>query len=516
MQIARQCYGKMEDWLTRINRHDSQKSRPRLVAVSVFLLVFISGCEPATPESTGTGSVFAGEFAGVKLTVACPDGAFAKGFRQRAAAWAGATGATVHIVEKPVAEVPDVDVAIVKPAQVGALAARGELAGLPIAIRSGSRIPWDKLLDSYRKDLAGWGGVELGLPVAGDGYLLVYRTDILSDPQHQQALKRQSPQTQIPPRSWEDVAEIAAYFATVRGGVSLPSWSNDDQLMTQFYQIAACYEREAANRGQSGASGPAVDMRSLEFLFDLRSGAPRLTRPGFVAALTWLTQSAAYRPAAVVDPVASLKQGTAVLAILTLAELARLPQTDAGVVSPQFELAPLPGTEAAFGADGQKAFGSGKVNYVPYLGAHGQIGVVLQAGKNQTAAWSLLASAAGLASSLALLSEPRLGVGPFRNEHVYEDRCWLAYNFDPARTRKLTSAMQRYVSVEISNPTFPLRIPESQLFQADLIVELRAAVTKQRPPAEALQRANAAWEKRAASVPPDEFIRWLRNSAGLQ
>ncbi|MCZ2340296.1 MAG: hypothetical protein LC104_00695 [Bacteroidales bacterium] len=480
------------------------------------LLLLIPACESAAPVGTDSGPVAAGEFAGVQLTVACPDARFAAAFRPRAAAWAGTTGATVHIVEKPVADVPDADGAIVKSAQFGTLAAHGKLAGLPMAIRSGSRIPWDKLLDSYRKDLAGWGGVELGLPLAGDGYLLVYRADILAEPQHQQALKRQSPQTQIPPRSWEDVAEIAAYFSEVRGKPSLPAWVDDDHLAARFYQIAACYEREAANRSQAGASGPAVNIRSLEFLFDLQTGAPRLTRPGFVAALEWLTRSTAFRPTTAGDPVESLTRGSSVLAVLTLAELARLPHTATGVVAPQFAIAPLPGTESTFGADGQKVFGSGKVNAVPYLGAGGQIGVVFQSGKNQAAVWNLLAATAGLASSLAMLSEPRFGVGPFRNEHVYEDRCWLAYNFDPARTRKLTEALQRYVNLEISNPTFPLRIPDAELYQADLIAELRAAVTKQRSPVEALQRANAVWEKRSATVPKNDFIRWLRNSAGLQ
>jgi hypothetical protein len=321
---------------------------------------------------------------------------------------------------------------------------------------------------------------------------------------------------QVPPRSWEDLAEIAACFAGVRGQPSLPPWADDDQLRTRFYQIAACYEREANNRGQSGAQGPAVDVRSLEFLFDLNTGKPRLTRPGFVAALEWMSRAQAFRPSGNADPAQALTDGSAVLGVLSLAELARLPVTAEGVVSPKFAIAPLPGTEEVFDTNGQKIPSPGGLNFVPYLGAAGKIGVVFQSGKQQSAAWSLLASSVGLASSLALLAEPKLGVGPFRNEHVYEDRCWLAYNFDPARTRKLTHAMQRYVGLELSNPTFPLRIPGEQHYQDILLREIRAALAGERTAITALGRANAEWEKLAGGVPAGEFLQQLKNSVGLQ
>lgn len=491
----------------------------RITRISVLLTLFIlgsTGCGSSTPSTTATGAVNTPET--VAIRVLCTDSRFASAFRDRAAGWAIENKAQVKVVEQA-ADSPsnDYDLAILAPTELGRYAAKEQLAALPGDIRSGgNRLHWDKMLDAYRKDLSGWAGTEAGLPLAGDGYLLVYRNDRLTDPKNVQGLRAKFPQAQVPPRSWDDFVEIAEYFAEATGAPSLPPWSSDDTLATRFYQLAACYDRPARSRGGILAAGPKGDAQTLSFQFDLKTGSPRLTTPGFVAAGKWLARAGKCRPPKAGDPAAALADGSAVLGILSLAELARLPKTRSGEVDPKFGLAPLPGTEEAYGPDGKLVPATGGVNYVPYLGNGGKIGVVFTSSKQQKAAWELLSATATLGSSLAFLDDPKLGVGPFRNEHIYESRCWLAYGFAEERTQILTQAMQRYVSVEVSNPTFALRTPLEDRLLAALAEELHAIESGTKSPDEALGTASESWQSITAKLAPGEFLRWCRSAAGLQ
>ena len=493
-----------------------------IVAFGAVVAMLAGGCGPASTPATRPASDSDRPFAGVALTVTCPadNPAFADEFRNLAANWAAENGATVNITTDAPENGTGVDAVVVPTVDVGQYAAFGKAASLSPAIRRGGPpAEWDRVLPLYRKELAGWGGAEVGLPLAGDGYVLVYRADLLTDPVHLKGVADRSPVTELPPRSWEDVAVAAAYFADATGKPSLPPWPTDNgPLLTRFHQIAACYDRSASSRGQVDAKGPDRDTAALSFHFDLDTGRPRLTTPGFIAALDWLARSNQYRPPTPGDPVDALTSGSAVMAVLSLRDLARLPRDGGpvGPVSAKFGLAPLPGTEEAFGPDGRKVRATGLVNYVPYLGSGGLVGIVLADGKNQAAAWDLLGTAAGPSGSRALMTDPTAGVGPFRTEHVYEPSCWLGYGFDADRTRMLTDAMQRYVGVEVSNPALAVRTPGQAELMAALGTQVRAAATGERPPAEALRQAEAEWGKLTAGVPAAELRTWRRNAAGVQ
>ena len=80
-----------------------------------------------------------------------------------------------------------------------------------------------------------------------------------------------------------------------------------------------------------------------------RTGQPKVKSPAFLAAAKWLADTRPYRPVEASDnPVAALDTGSAVLAVLSLAEVARLPKDSAtGGVQARFKVANLPGTHLA-------------------------------------------------------------------------------------------------------------------------------------------------------------------------
>src|SRR5262245_2779405 len=152
-----------------------------------------------------------------------------------------------------------------------------------------------------------------------------------------------------------------------------------------------------------------------------------------------------------IDPAEALDQGTAVVALLTLAELGRLPR-EGDTLADRFGLAPLPGTRSWFDPETRTARSPPDqvrgVNYVPYYGSGGWVGIVREKCEAPDAAFDLLAELAGPARSSERLSDPGFGFGPFRSEHLEPQRegVWQRYGLDPDRSKQLAAALRQYTA----------------------------------------------------------------------
>ena len=476
------------------------------------LLGVLVGCgggstAPTTPTGDST------DFSGRVLTVGCDDPSFARVFSNRARAWAGRTGAVVKVE----AQSKDADIQLLRSPTFGGPASRNELAPLPTPLRASSntRLQWDRLLDIYRMNLASWGEEYLGLPVAGDAFVVVYRADLIENANHKAAFSIKFPQKPLgAPGTWEDLADIAAYFTEAQGKPSLPPLPADPtRLVTQFHQLAACYDRLADTNSRAASKGLGLHFQGENLEHH------RLGLPGFLATFQWFADTKSSRPPEPSDdPIAALDRGSAVIAVLSLAEVARLPKDPAtGGVLAKFKVAPLPGTRTYFDAQGKRS-APGRPNYVPYLGSGGWIGAVSKTSSNAAAAWELLAEMASMTGSSAMMSEPTAGIGPFRIEHLdaTHNAIWHGHQFDPDRSRDLANAVYQYVSQSIVNPALPLRTPDQAARSTALEVEIRKAATGKVSANEAQANAVESWNKLDATQNPDERTRWRKNSVGLR
>lgn len=469
-----------------MQRHTSQPAPFRLVLAAAGLIAGLgAGCGgPVAPPPPPK------PFAGASLTVACPDPAFAKELSGRCAAWAARTGATVKVL--PQAPTDAADAAVIRPPELGAFAARGELAAIPPALRDPTHpLQWGRIASVYQSVVPAWGGEVVGLPLAGDGFVLVYRADRL-------------PGKDVQLATWEDVAEVAERAAGQPSLAPLPA----DRLLAVFQHLAACYDRRAVSDAdrKDAASGLALH-------FDPETGAARLEAPAFAFAADWLHRTHEFRPPGDGDPVAALEKGTAAMAVLSLADLARLPR-DGGQVAPVYRVAPLPGTRTYFDAAGKEVRAGPAGNFVPFLGFGARVGVVFKRSPGAAAAWDLLAELASPSAGLAILNNPALGAGPYRIEHT-EPAVWLGYGFDADRNADLARATARYLGVTVNNPVLALRTPDQAELMAMLEAEVRKAATGQAGGAEAMKRAAEAWKAHDAGENADELKRWRRNSVGL-
>lgn len=457
-------------------------------------------------------------YSGQTISLDCEDATIAEIFRRRSAAWAARTGAVVECKPGDAA-----DIVILCPGDLGRWVARGTVP-VPDDLRNSAHsLQWSRCLSVWSERLAGWGGTIHAIPLAGESYVMVYRTDRFAE-----AAKRWN-RPVAPPTSWEDYADLAVRFAA-DGVHCLPAASNDaERTLREFHLVAACYDRLAMTgtdfaMSKQAGKGSDLTVSLMGFHHDAATGESRLTTPGFRAAAKWLRQTAIARPQPsapnATDAVAALADGRSAMAILSLAELGRLPKTE-GALPRELDVAPLPGTKVWFDAAGKSYPPADKVagiNYVPYFGTAGWLAIVRPTTSNPDTCFELIAELSGLERSTELLSDPTLGFGPFRTEHLDPSRdvIWQRYGFDAERSRKLALAVRRQISNGLAFPAVGLRGPDRQTLLDMLAKHLSPAIEGRADAIESLQSADAAWRAEDAKRPKETLKTERRQAAGLR
>lgn len=456
-------------------------------------------------------------FAGVVLKIGCADAAAAREIVRRTTAWCNKTGARVEVA--PVAEC---EVAVISPAELGVWMARKDALPVPDEMRNSAHaVQWSRCLAVWSDRLASWGGTPHGIPIAGDGYVLAYNADKFVE--GSKRFKRPI----APPATWEDFAELAELFAK-DGTPSLPALPADpDRALREFQFVAACYDRPALTGTDFTAQMQVADKKDastaamLSFYHDIATGEPRLNLPAFLEAAKWWKRTAACRAKVGSDSaIASVAKGQAVMGVVSLAELGQLAKAD-GAAPAAIGLAPLPGTKVWYDAKGSAKPPADKVrgvNFVPYFGTGGWIGVVRPTCTNPEAAFELLAEVSSLDRSTELLSDPTLGFGPFRVEHLDQAResVWQRYGFDAGRSQQLAQAIRLHTGSGLANPAVGLRGVDRTELLGILAGELAKVASGTTSPEDALKAADAAWRAADAKRPAEELKLERRQAAGLR
>ena len=482
------------------------------------LLGWFVGCGGPTVPAAPTGP--AKPHAGRTLTIAVADPALGAEIRGRAQAWANRSGAKVTVVtDKPPGEIAEADIAVVPQSGIAGPASRGELVAVPDSFTGNGKVfRWDTLFIPFQSALVQWGSETVAVPIAGDGLVCVYRADRFRDADSAKVFRERFQRDLAPPKTWDDIADIAAAFHRP-GQPSLPPLPAEPaRALALFHQLAACFDRAPGTTGNKQQTGAT---RALSFHLDLEGERfqPRIDAPAFVAAYSWFHATAAYRPASAGDPLAALSTGSAVVAVLSLREVARLPRDPmTGAISEVFGIAPVPGTRNFYNADNQLQLAVGGRNAIPYLGDNGAYAVVYKKSANAAAAWDFLNDLAGPEGSAGTLGESQLGAGPVREAHVAGQSglaIWQRYGFDESRTKDLGAAMLAYTNSTVANPALPLRTPDAQKVYAILDAQLRRAASGQASGAQAATAAANAWAEHDKTQDAAQLKLWRRKAAGL-
>lgn len=483
------------------------------VLLPLALVAAPLGCD--APAVTGPGHAKK-PLEGQALALACPDGAMADAVAPLVRAWEARTGATVAVRRAPMTESDATDVGIIPAGELGRWAEPGHLAPVPAKLLTDPAFQWAGLLPAYGERLVEWGGQTVAVPLTGDGHVVVYRADRFAEKTAADAFQPRVGPPIAAPSTWEDFAEIAELFARLDKRPSLPPLPADpERLFDLFARVAASADRPGLRDFQLAARAEK-DRDALAFQFAVTTGKPRLRTHGFAFAAGWIARlrasGALPPPGGSDDPVAALAENRAVMAVLSLDQLARLPREN-GAVPPRFALAGVPGTRDV--ADVRRNLDI-PPNFVPYFSG-GRLGVVRARCQNQDAAFDLLADLGGPARGGELIATPGLGAGPTRVAHVDRERLllWLGYGFDEARSKMLQDTMRHYVEQTVKNPTFGLRGPDRAGLIEAAAGPLRALGTDKLRPPDRLKQIEDEWQALDAKVPPDALLRWRQRAAGL-
>lgn len=483
--------------------------------ITTLLIAFAAsaagGCDPATPSSAPSRAPKPND--GVKLTLSCPDAAFAEAIEPMVRSWEARTGAAVALSREPMKPDDATDLAVIPAGALGAWAEPGQLAPLPPRLRN----QVSDLLPPYAERLAAWGDQTQAVPLTGDGVVLVFRADRFADPATAAEFQARAKRPLAPPATWDQFAAVAAFFAERDKKPSLPPLPADPaRLFDLVSRVAASSDRAALS--DKDLAERVKDEELLAFHFSVKTGKPRLQSPGFAAAAKWLNALAAtgcLPPGASDDPAAALGEGRAVMAVFSLDQLAKLPREN-GAVPARFGIAVLPGAIWGAEAGAKPKDDKETVNYVPYF-AGGRLGVVRAKCPHPEAAFDLLAEIGGPARSAELISTPGLGAGPLRPADLGPDLfpLWLGYGFDAARSRALQDALRHYLSDTVKNPAFGLRGPDRDALTLAASDAFRKLGTGAKP-TDVLGEAQLVWGSLdAKAADPATQLRWRKRAAGV-
>lgn len=464
-----------------------------------FALLLVAGCsnsaagpDPAAPPKP---------LAGTSLVLSCPDESLRTVFEPWVRVWAHESGARVTLSAEAMKSGDAVDVAILPAAELGAWVERGALTVLPNSLREpGNPYQFSSILPPFRGEaFIGWGNQLFATPVAFHAPVVVFRADRFADPETRAEYRKRFGRDLVAPATWEEFADIAAFFAERDKRPSLPPL-NDSGLEDLFLRVAACHDRPAL-------AGDGSDTTGLAFTFDLDTGKSRLQSLGFVQAARWIAslKSRGCLPAqGNSNPATELTGGRATLAVATLADLMQL--TPEHKRAGRYGLAALPGAGLVVSPT------TGKLvnvpgNRIPYL-AGGTVGVVRTSCKSPDAAFALLAELTGPTRSKELAGAG--GFAPVRESLLESDRltAWLGYGFDEARTRTLQEAVRTNIGAPVRNPALGLRTPDEAELHKTLRAELMRIVDGTSTPEAGLKSAAEQWDRTSR-------LEWHRRAAGL-
>jgi ABC-type glycerol-3-phosphate transport system substrate-binding protein len=460
------------------------------------------------------------------LRVACPGEPVAAMVRSHARTWASWQLAHVEVrsydPRRGPKKMDEADVWVIRPAELPHWAAAGRLLPAPASLRAtDSGYEWLGLLPVYREQLLLWDRKTYAVPLLGEAPLCCYRADLFADEKRNDAYrtflgKRGRFARELrAPASWEEFADIAEFFQkhppAGKAAPSLPALPADDGALDRlFYTVAAPFARRAVREEENVAPDEV-----FSFHYDLKDGTPRISTPGFVAALELLRRLQACRPAEpAAVPAKAFAAGQAVLCLTDAPALVEFQNSPA--VRDRFGVCPVPGAEYYYPFRGaEKVRSKEESNRVPYLGGAGWLAVVPRTAKHPEAAWSLLANLSGPAVSMQAALEPRWGGGPIRMEQLGRES-WGAFELDKQRSAALKEALGRTLQQHgLKNPVLCLRTPDQAAHRAALVAELRRALAGKVDEKEALKRVAKRWEEIDAKKGKERVLKEYRLSLGL-
>jgi len=437
------------------------------------------------------------------------------------AEWKAQTGSTFELrqaekLDPAAADPPDVDAIILPGHEIGRLAEKQWIVPLPKELIENPRTfqpsekqdqetagGWNEVFSLLRAREAAWGSQIVAVPFGSPILTCYYRTDLLDKLGAR------------PPQTWAEYRKLAGQLAdrAKLGGLAPPAgapWSGTLEPLGPGWAGLVLIARAA----------PYVTHRSnYSALFKIDTMEPLIDGPPFVQALEELVAVASSGPPEqlALDPAAVRRafwQGRCGLALSwpTAADRGPFPPGQNLAVG----FAELPGSSRAYNvsAGNWETRPSGEGATSPLLGISGRMGVVTSASPLE---WREGAFRLLLWLSGDQWNRQVSAASPMTTMFRHSDR-----NFPSAWVEKPVSSSAAAQYAEVTARTlsggqalFAPRLPGRSEYLAALDEAVHQAVSKQKPPQEALRQAAERWREVTARLGKQAQQRAYLHSLGL-
>lgn len=318
-------------------------------------------------------------------------------------------------------------------------------------ISSRNPLRFDDFLPWVRQRFLVWDRQVLGLPLAGDGWVCLYRKDWLSQAAQKKGLKTPTIDT------WDEYLAAArlmaeANFGPIPGKVLSSAGESAKEWEDQFLWIHSGYSARAIGSEEKKDAFSENDL--FGYLYNVANGEFQPGKAASVqAAKIWLEMTALrVPPTKGISPIGEFLQGKAGMGIYPLQAVAKL--QSAGLAE-SVGILPVPGASQYSNAKGVLE-ASNRPNRRPVLGSRLILGMVRKSSQNPEAAWRLLADFSAPLGEKWALGENTAGIS--RNDQALRMR-FDRFDLDAARTNELKEILKDEVlHPRIQNPVmYPRR-----------------------------------------------------------
>ncbi len=239
---------------------ESNTMKHQILAIT-FLALLLSGCgnDDATEEPQ------AAAFDGMLVQLRVPEGSDLSSFLESDVLdWSGRSGADVEFVEdSKLQDVQPGDLLVVRLSDVVEL--EGQLAVVPDGYPGLDELQWNTTLRGLRDRVAKRGSVPMVMPFSSPTLVCYYRKDLLDKASLE------------PPKTWNDYHTLIGMIDEWAPGLKVAEPLGPEARVAGFAARAMAYSHPEG---------------SLSLFFDLTSGKPLVSSPGFVRAVEELKSAA--------------------------------------------------------------------------------------------------------------------------------------------------------------------------------------------------------------------------------
>jgi multiple sugar transport system substrate-binding protein len=469
-------------------------------------------------------------FAGQHVTVLVVDGMpIGAPLTELKAEYEAATGATLEIVTRPIAEL---FTTLTSDLTTGAGRYDACIAGawwLGELVEGNYLLPYDRYYRDPRfpawdieqvlpapRALLEYSGRKYMVANDHDGQVMYYRRDLLSDAKHRAAFQQAYGRVLAVPTTWDEFREVAEYFngKDLNGdgepdhGLVLPLMTGA-QGMFSYMSLSAPFV--------IGPTNPRM------YWFDPRTMKPLIDSPGHVRALATLVDLTRFGPKEMLrwdlgKGWDHFLAGRAALA-LTWGDLGALAQQQGSRVRGKVGAAPLPGVREYYDIAQQRWIRTSRPNRVGNTTGGSWAGVISRFSKAPEATYYLLALMASRPKSEVYAARGWDGVDPGRRYHFLPPdgtakiETYVLAGWDTADVREL---LQAYYGTYANPLQLPyLRIPGAYSYWLAVDLHLGEAASGQLSPQAALKATAVDFEQITIQLGRERQRRAYRASLGL-